>query len=74
MKKQSNLETPVAFAPARIYDPMDAIMALKGYCMKHERCSDPCRLFLIDEEQCFFFGKDAGPPCDWRLPNSKEDE
>lgn len=74
MKIQSNLETPVAFAPARIYDPMDALVALKGYCLKHAYCSDACRLFDIDEEHCFFFETAAGPPCDWKLPNNTEDE
>lgn len=74
MKKQSNLEPSVVFAPARIYDPMDALITLKGYCLKHEHCNDACRLFDIDEEHCFFFEIAAGPPCDWELPNSKEDE
>lgn len=52
---------------------VEAIEYIKGYCDKHTRCEDYCRLFNHETNQCFFL--DCSVPCDWAVEdNGQENE
>lgn len=52
-----------------------AIDYVKGYCDKHQNCSERCRLYDTEDGCCVFFDGGAGTPCDWGgLLKRKEDE
>ena len=51
-----------------------AIDYIKGYCNKHQNCSERCRLYDAGDGACMFYDAIAGTPCDWEMPKREEDE
>lgn len=51
-----------------------ALKVITGYCRKHERCEDGCKLY--QENGCMLLPND--PPCDWepiiKAVKEQEDE
>lgn len=67
-----DLEPPGFWKPPQ--EPENSFYTIRHYCSKHAKCSEVCRLFDEEEQHCFFWDVDAGPPCDWKLPPREEDE
>lgn len=58
----------------RIATVETAIDYIKGYCNKHQNCSERCRLYDTEGGACMFYDAYAGTPCDWEMPKREEDE
>ena len=48
----------------------DAMEYIKGYCSKHKKCKDNCRLYNVNTNQCFLY--DDAVPCDWIIEREEQ--
>ena len=48
----------------------DAMEYIKGYCSKHKKCKDNCRLYNVNTNQCFLY--DDTVPCDWIVEREEQ--